>query len=67
MLAHTYIESRKIALMNLFARKEWRLRCREWICGHRREGRDWDRWRKVATGVRCIAGEGLLCSTGSPV
>ena len=31
ILTHTYIKSRKITLMNLFARKEWRLGCREWI------------------------------------
>ena len=31
ILTHIYIESRKITLMNLFARNEWRLRCREWI------------------------------------
>lgn len=25
------MESRKMILMNLFARKEWRQRCREWL------------------------------------
>ena len=31
------MESRKVVLMNLFAGKEWRCKCRELICGHRGE------------------------------
>ena len=38
------MESRKMVLMNLFAGKEWRHRCREWTCGHREGGGD--KWRK---------------------
>ena len=29
-----YMESRKMVLMNLFARKEWGRRYRGWTCGH---------------------------------
>ena len=28
------MESRKVVLLNLFAGKEWRCRCREWAYGH---------------------------------
>ena len=35
------MEIREMALMNLDAGKEWRLRCREWTCGHSGGGRDW--------------------------
>ena len=31
---YIYIESRKMALMNLFTGKEWRCRCRVQTCGH---------------------------------
>jgi len=34
------MESRKMVLINLFAGKEWRHRCREWICGHCRGERE---------------------------
>ena len=36
LLTHTHIhvESRKMVLMNRFAGKEWRCRCREWRGGH---------------------------------
>ena len=37
-----YIESRKMVLMNLFAGKEWRHRCREWTCGCSTGRRAWD-------------------------
>ena len=40
------MESRKMALMNLFASKEWRCRYREWIYGHSGRGTEWDEWRK---------------------
>ena len=33
-------------LMNLFAGKEWRHRCREWTCGHSEGRRERDKWRK---------------------
>ena len=36
------MESRKIILMNLFARKEWRHGCREWTSGHSGGGKEWD-------------------------
>ena len=32
------MESRKMLLMNLFAGKEWRLRCTELTCGRSGEG-----------------------------
>ena len=36
ILPHTHIhmESIKVVLMNLFAGKEWRCRCRAWTCGY---------------------------------
>ena len=34
MLTHIYMESRKILLMNLFARQQWRRRHREQMYGH---------------------------------
>ena len=37
-----YIEIRKMVLMNLFAGKEWRHRCREWVFGHSRGRRGWN-------------------------
>lgn len=40
------MESRKMILMDLFARKEWPQRCREWACGHSGGWREWDEWRK---------------------
>ena len=40
------MESRKIALMNLFAGKEWRHRHREWTCGHNRGRRGWEELRE---------------------
>ena len=38
----------KMILMNLFAGKEWRHRCREWSCGHR-AGRRVGQIEKVAS------------------
>ena len=32
------MESRKMALMNLFAEQQWGCRHREQTCGHKREG-----------------------------
>ena len=39
------MESRKIVLMNLFAGKEWRHRCREWTCRYN-GGRRQNEFRK---------------------
>ena len=33
ILTYIYMESRKMVLINLFARKLWRCRHREWTCG----------------------------------
>ena len=41
-----YMESRIMVLINTFAGKEWRLRCREWTCEQREGGSEWDEWRK---------------------
>ena len=38
--------SRKTVLMNLFAGKEWRHRCREWTGGHSGGRRGYDELRK---------------------
>ena len=59
-------------LMNLFAGKEWRHRCREETLGHsegRSQGSNGDSSININTlpGVRWLASEKLLCSTGSPV
>ena len=35
-----YMESKRMALMNLFAGQQWRCRHREQTCGHRGEGED---------------------------
>ena len=43
---YIYMESRKMALMNLFLGKEWRHRCRERTCGHRVGDREWNEWTK---------------------
>ena len=40
------MESRKMVLLNLLAGKEWRCRCREWICGHSQGRRQWDKLRE---------------------
>ena len=36
------MESRKIVQMNLFAGQEQRCRRREWACGHKEGGMDWE-------------------------
>ena len=46
ILTYIYMEFRKIVLMNLFAGKGWRHRCREWACGHSRGRRGWEEWRR---------------------
>ena len=68
---YTHIESRKMVLMNLFAGKEWRHKCREWTSGHsgrRRELTNGESRINIYTlsGIKQIAGENLLCNTGSP-
>ena len=40
------MESRKILLMNLFARQQWIRRHREQTCGHSRERRGWEELRE---------------------
>ena len=35
----------KMVLINLFAGKQWRHKCSEWICGHSRGRKEWDKWR----------------------
>ena len=42
---YVYMESRKMALMNLFAGKEWRRRCRERTWGHCKGKRERDERR----------------------
>ena len=64
------MDSRKIGLMNLSAGKERRCRIREWACGHsgkRREEMNGESSVNIyaLSGVRWIADETLLCSTGS--
>ena len=49
-----YLE--KVVLMNLFAGKERRHRCREWSCGHSRGGREcqeWRKWHQYICTIRC--------------
>ena len=62
-----YIESRKTVLMNLFAGKEWRHRCREWTCGYSAGGRAWDKQTKYALRGKTEASEKLLCNAGTPI
>ena len=40
------MESRKMALMTLFAGKEWKCGCKEWTYGHSVGESGWDEWRK---------------------
>ena len=39
------MESRNMVFLNLFAGREWRCRCREWICEHSGGGKVWDELR----------------------
>ena len=63
-----------MALINLFAEKEWRPRYREWICGHSRGRREWNEQKKSSIDiyiytllrVKQIAGKKLFYNTGSP-
>ena len=66
-----YMKSRKMVLMNLFAGKEWRHRCRDRTCGHSRGRSERDKWRKQHQHVYAIVckmdmGGKLLYNTGSP-
>ena len=63
--------SRKMALINLFKGNEWRCRCTEWTCGH---NGGWESGTNgeiastyILSGVRWIADEKMLCSTGGLV
>ena len=38
------METTEMVLMNLDPGKEWRLRYREWTCGHHGGRRAWDEW-----------------------
>ena len=40
------MEYKKMVVMNLFAEKEWRLKCRKQTCGHSRGRRPRDELRK---------------------
>ena len=60
------MESRKKALMNLFAGKEWRHRSREWTCGHG-EGKGGMNWESSADRYTLSNSEKLLHSAESPV
>ena len=62
------MESRKIVLMNQFAWKEWRPRCREWTCGHSRGRRLEESSIDIYTllTVKLIDNGKLLYYTGSP-
>ena len=64
-----HVKSRKMALMNLLAGKEWRHGCGEWTCGHSRGGRGWDELRSgidiyTPSCVKQITSEKLLYHTG---
>ena len=39
---HIYMESRKMLLIKLFARQQWRHRHREGTCGHSGKRRGWE-------------------------
>ena len=61
-----------MVLRNPSAGKEGRRRCREWTCGHSGGGESGTHGESSISiytllGARWIAGEELLCGTGSPV
>ena len=65
------MESRKIALMNQFAGKEWRHRHREWTCGlskERKDGKNRESSIDIYTlsYVKQLANGKLLYNSGSP-
>ena len=74
LLTHTHIhvESRKMVLMNRFAGKEWRCRCRARTCGHsgdtvsRTDGKSCINMYTLSY-AEWTVGEKLLHNTGSPV
>ena len=49
-----YMKSRKMVLVNLFARKEWRWRCRDWTWGHSGGRSERDEWRKQHQHIHTI-------------
>ena len=62
------MESRKMALKNLFAGQQWRFKHRERACGHSRGSRGWDRLRIAQKHINYhskIASGNLLHDTGS--
>ena len=66
-----YMESKNMVLMNLFAGKDWRSRCREWTCKYRRRnenGMNGESSINVCTlpSVKQIAGKKVLYNTESP-
>ena len=66
------MESRNMVLMNLFAGKEWRCRCRGELVdtvGQGENGMNGESSINIHAlpCVKQIAGEKLLCNTGSPV
>ena len=42
----TFMDSRKMVLMNLFWGKKWRCKYQEWTCRYSGGRREWDEWRK---------------------
>ena len=69
---NTYMESRRMVLMNLFAKQQWRHRHREQTCGQcwGRRGRWWDEWREklgcIYTSIwKQTANGNLLCDSGN--
>ena len=46
ILTHTYMESRKMALMDSFSGQQWRSRHREQTYGHRGRGEAGEVWRE---------------------
>ena len=59
-----------MALVNLFAEKEWRCRCSKQTCGHGRRRRGWDKESTIdiytLLYVKQIASRNVLSNTRSP-
>ena len=56
VLTHVY-GIKKMILMNIFAGKEWRRKCREWTCRHREGGGQWDKWKVASAYMYSIRGK----------